>query len=768
MKNNIDDKYRDIISSLSGAKRITPDKGIREAYQCKCPCHDDREASLTVSLTDDAEKILLHCHAGCDNKDILAALGLTYTDICGNETELNCFSRLVWFYSSKAEWTDDKGAKHTGYGDGVKLVAEYPYYDEAGAYKYSKLRFEGGQIKGKLIRYYRIDRVNDEATACKSGHDKYLYNLPDFLRYRKSAEWVYIAEGEKDIETLRKVGNGFGCCITAGGVSDWKPEHAKYFKGLNVVILADNDKAGKQAAEKIKKDLRAYAYCIKVVVPSGEDHGDVTDYLTKEGGTSQSLKELIEAASCTYNCSVNIDDKGNPKGINAGILADQIAKNERHIIVRNQADDKDIFLRYEGGSYKEMNKPSIKALIKEYIPSAKVSDNLLNNVCNLLFATSDNVRKHEDINSDSTYINFRNGLYNRKTKQMEKHRPEILSTIQYDFDYVPDQELKHTNFDKYITDACTKADGSVDEDEIRIIQEYMGFIISNIPMSKLKKAMILWSRLGNSGKSVLIRLLCRILSIDRVATIKLKELTPDNRFILGTLPNCRLIACGDESNSNINDSSIFKSLTGGDPVKIEPKGKQGYSFEYKGGFAIACNGLPCFVDDKGNHLFDRLMILPFEHHITDDMKDAALDEKLAAEIPAIVSWAIEGLHRLIDNGYTFTKSKSSEMSKETYHKTMDNVYRFVTENYIITHKYDDRISKKDFDDAYHVWACQDETVKEVERKNLSVRMDALGITTSTGNTDIKRNVFVYRGIRQKEAADEDFTYCGNLADEIFK
>ena len=742
--------FNEVISKFDNPKRVKKGTGIKEAFQVRCPCHKDKENSLTVSLADNG-KPLFRCHAGCDTNAILEAVGLSWSDICVDDRKkLTCLERKAWYYGHEYEWTDDNGKNHKGYGDGVRVTAEYPYHNEFGNYQYSKLRFEGGAIPGKLIRYYTIDRVKDEATACKMSEvEKCLYRLPEFQKLKRHSEYAYITEGEKDCETLRKLGKWFGCVTTAGGASDWRSEYATYFKGLKVVIFQDNDNAGYNASETIRKDLKPYAHSVKIVIPSRLDHGDVTDYLDKEDGSVKSLRDLCSEVKEEYAPWVNVNKDGEPTSINAGILAECISENETYIIIRNPTDDKDILLLYQKGVYVPMNKPSIKAMIKEYVPAAKVSDNLLNNVCNLLFATQDHVHRIEDVNGDYRYINFRNGLYNINTKELNKHSPDVISAIQFPFNFNPDKHYRHEVFDKYITDLCSKPDGTVDEDEIKIIQEYIGFLISNIPMSRIKAAMVLWSTLGNSGKSVLIRLNCRIFGVDRVATIKLRELTPDNRFILGTLPNCRLIACGDESNSNVTDSSIFKSLTGGDPVKIEPKGKQGYSFEYKGGFVIACNGLPCFVDDKGNHLYDRLIILPCEHHITDDIKDASLDEKLAAEIPGIVMWALEGLHRLIDNGYRFTKSKSSELSKEAYHKAMDNVYRFVTENYVVTHEYNDRVSKKDFDDAYHRWACSDDSIKEVERKNLSARMEAIGITSGQGNIRDRRNVVVYRGIKEK-------------------
>ena len=42
------------------------------AYQARCPAHDDRRASLAIRSGDDG-RVLLHCHAGCDTRAVLDA-----------------------------------------------------------------------------------------------------------------------------------------------------------------------------------------------------------------------------------------------------------------------------------------------------------------------------------------------------------------------------------------------------------------------------------------------------------------------------------------------------------------------------------------------------------------------------------------------------------------------------------------------------------------------------------------------------------------------
>ena len=68
----------DIIGRFQGAKKI----GLK-SYQCHCPVHNDSKASLTV--TEEDNKILLHCHAGCETLDILRAVGLNEKDLFNNQ-----------------------------------------------------------------------------------------------------------------------------------------------------------------------------------------------------------------------------------------------------------------------------------------------------------------------------------------------------------------------------------------------------------------------------------------------------------------------------------------------------------------------------------------------------------------------------------------------------------------------------------------------------------------------------------------------------------
>lgn len=49
-------------------------------YTCKCPAHEDRTSSLTVTEKD-FDHLYLHCFAGCETIDILASVGMDWPDL---------------------------------------------------------------------------------------------------------------------------------------------------------------------------------------------------------------------------------------------------------------------------------------------------------------------------------------------------------------------------------------------------------------------------------------------------------------------------------------------------------------------------------------------------------------------------------------------------------------------------------------------------------------------------------------------------------------
>lgn len=697
------------------------------SYQCECPVHYDNKASLTLSEKNG--KILLHCHAGCATRDILEAVGLSFRDL-GELKQTSWRERLE---KSK----------------GKPIEAVYDYRDEKGMYLYSKVRFEG-----KDIRYITVDQANGQYSYCKLAGRATLYDLPVLLRAIQAGVEVYIVEGEKDVETLKKLGL---TATTAGGAQDWRRAYARYFTGAKVTVLPDNDKPGLRLKDEIVHDLKYFAHSVRWVITSQEEKGDVTDYLTKEGHTKEELLALIGAEKAKAAPWIYVDDKQRVK-INADLLADGISRGLPYLIVRRPEEDKDDFYIYEGGVYRKCNRNKVKSLIRRYVPVGMASDNLINNVYNLLLCQERNICTFRDMDTDETYINLKNGLYNLKTGSLEPHTPKLYSTLQLNCEYHPENNYRPV-FDRYMSDLCSDRDGRVDREKMAVIQEYVGLILSNVRVYRTKLCLVLWSLLGNSGKTQLLNLMGELLGTDKVANIPIQNMNEASKFALGNILGKRLISVGDQTGSEIRDSAMFKQLTGGDAVQVEQKNKQPYSYVFPGGIVIACNNLPGFQDDKGGHVFERLCIVPCVNTIEQDRRDGELLDKMLKERDAIFNWFLEGLHRLIQNRYKVTKSESCEQAVGEFRERLDTVYRFLVEYYTVTGNRADMVLKSDFDKKYTEWCLLNET-RPVSKQNIKDRMEANGCPVDKANLEGKRGVMVYRNLRGKDfesVTDEEYS-----------
>lgn len=59
--------------------RLSHVRPAGKGFVARCPAHEDRDPSL--SITETGDRVLLHCHAGCSTQDILDAIGLEWADV---------------------------------------------------------------------------------------------------------------------------------------------------------------------------------------------------------------------------------------------------------------------------------------------------------------------------------------------------------------------------------------------------------------------------------------------------------------------------------------------------------------------------------------------------------------------------------------------------------------------------------------------------------------------------------------------------------------
>ena len=422
--------------------------------------------------------------------------------------------------------------------------------------------------------------------------------------------------------------------------------------------------------------------------------------------------------------------------VNTGLLADHIRENFNYMIVRKQGFDNDFLYWFENGYYKRMSVNEFKGKIKGFIPVEIRKPNQWEETYKELITDRASIR-FDDLNKDSRYINVKNGLYNIDTKNLEEHTYEIKSTIQLNCSYLEGAAYP-TEWMKFI-----KMFSDNDENIENILQEWFGLTISNIKGSITKKCMALYGLRGNTGKTQYANMLIHLLGDENICSTAIQDFS--KTFGTGDIYGAKAIIIDDQTAANIADSSTFKSITGGGFIRCEIKGKQSFPYEFTGTLTFGCNDLPYFKGDKGDHVFERFLIIPCDNVIPEHQRVGNILEKFKPEADGIFLWGLKGLHRLIDNNYKFTQSDVCEAALEEYRCANDSLYNFIKENYIITGNRKDRVRKTELENEYQAWCLVNEK-QALEKRNIALRALKHGITSVKSSGDyyyqcVMRKVF---------------------------
>lgn len=700
------------LQSFKNVKQTAPNQ-----YICRCPAHFDKKSSLSISYNQIEDKIALHCHAGCATADILTEVGKTWADIMPTKEDAPAKPLKRWQ---------------------INLEAEYRYTDADGNYLYSKLRYEG-----KNIKYARI--IDGEKVSSGKGDiPGELYNLFGLKRAIEQGRTIYYVEGEKDVGTMKGLGL---TAVTAGGTGDWKKSFAKHFIGAHdVVIVSDNDAPGQDLARRVTADLRGTVFSITVVTPSSLKHGDVTDWIEDEDGSREKLFGLVDDAK-PINASW-VTDKGK---INPSLLADAILSQQHVVVARNPGTKADQVLWYRNGVYHVCSETEVQSEVDRYLPPYISNPSTLRQTSQMITVRAMAV-EYDRINADERYINVKNGLITIPEFQLIPHTPSLLSTVQLSCEYDP--SAKAPVWDKFKCDYCKDEDGILDEEMLRLDRMKAGIILSSIYGYRLKGAFVQYSVEGNTGKSVDCEILTYLLGQENTANVSFQDMSSD-RWATGRCWGKRLVVVGDQGKDSIKDSSTFKELTGGDSVSAELKGLQHFMYKFRGVILVSCNHLPVFEDDKGDHMSERLNFIHSRNVIAEEDRDIYLRDKLEKEASGILNWALDGLRDFIHNGNRLCSCGSSSALMDEYRKRYDTFYAFVSTCCEVTKSKSEYVRKAEFEDEYEQY-CIANDLTAISKRNIKDRAASQGIVLK-----YLHGTPVYRGIRFKaDTKPEDLQGTG--------
>ena len=485
-----------------------------------------------------------------------------------------------------------------------------------------------------------------------------------------NSELIIVVEGEVDAMSIYQATGGEFDVIATGGaaIKTFIKTLADYFTNViklpRILILFDNDKAGKKNAEKncarlIDRDFAAVAKYLA----NGSEKVDANDILTKQGDDklTEIINRIIVESQADFEEAERIieeNKKVNDSEAEGFIMTDDL---RRKIYFPGGTDsdngkrlaalfsDKVKFLTdenkwafYLGDVWEIHNSGSNKDVVHCTMAAADIiSANALTQeekkkaTAFKFFKTASPAITYfrgiksvkitrKDFDNHKMLLPVANGVIDLTTGERLDYTPELYLTKKCPVEY-KGKDYQSKLFDDFMQSILP------DEQTRRAVLRYLGYCLTG-KVSEEKALFILGN--GRNGKGTLMKILLTLL--DNYATSIRIEAFLQQKFKDGNsatpefakLDGCRLAVANEIPQNEKLDVAKFKDLTGGDkfsarklhaePVLIEPTHKLIFCGQY----------LPEIFNANDIGYNERLLVAKFPQQFTGDKCDPHLKDKL--------------------------------------------------------------------------------------------------------------------------------------------
>ena len=630
-----------------------------------------------------------------------------------------------------------------------QIVETYSYCDQAGSVIFQEVRTEP---KGFYFR--RPDGNGGWINNLSGVRARPVYRL----HHISGSSSVAVVEGPKDAETLWRL--GIPATTNPGGAGKWTQQHADQLRraGIKTVLaFRDNDEAGvAHAHEVIRTCLRAGLVVKDVQLPGlpplRARHGeDVTDWLQER--TPEELHQVIESAPNVEIPSDATIARGTrsrllesispASGPPASFKLTDLGNAER--LAAKFGDE----IRYveglgwlawtgqrwsgTGGEFEVLNRAglTVRAMYAEAATLHEADarerlakhahqseararlDAMVSLVKAKVWATLDGF----DI--DPYLLNVQNGTVDLQTGALRRHARADYITKLSPVCYEPGATAPTWN--RFLKEIMNGNDGLV-----RYLQRALGYSLTGLTTEQV---LFMLYGSGANGKSTLLRIWGEMLGDYAMQTptetlmVKREGAIPND---VARLVGARLVTAVEVSEGRRFDEALVKQVTGGDPVSARFLRQEFFQFTPAFKLFLAVNHKPSIRG--GDHaIWRRIRLIPFDVRIADAQQDRRLLEKLRAEFPGILAWAVEGCRAWQEEGLGVPAEVRA--ATDAYRTEEDTITEFIADCCHIGRALE--VYSSDLYSAYTVW-CTDAGEPCATQKKLG------GLLRERGFEDHKR------------------------------
>jgi putative DNA primase/helicase len=331
------------------------------------------------------------------------------------------------------------------------------------------------------------------------------------------------------------------------------------------------------------------------------------------------------------------------------------------------------------------------------------------------------VVRSDDFDRDVELLNCLSGVIDLRTGQVRPHKREQLITKLAPTHYDP--KLKPVRWLEFLNVAM-----GGNERMIAYLQRCVGYTLTG---RTDEAAIFIPYGSGNNGKSVFTWTLDQILG-DCACSAEPETLMTKRRDGSGPsgdvarLKGARLVRAAESEMGQRLNESLLQRMTGGE--RVVARYAYGNDFEFTPEFKIwmPTNHKPTVRGtDKG--IWRRLKLVPFEVDIPASLPSERrksrdqVQAELAAELPGILAWAVEGSRLWHQSGLQEPPEVTNATSE--YQQEMDALANFIAECCIVRDGL--RTRKQALYAAYRRW-CDDNNGTPLNDRNFGVRLGEKG------------------------------------------
>jgi putative DNA primase/helicase len=237
---------------------------------------------------------------------------------------------------------------------------------------------------------------------------------------------------------------------------------------------------------------------------------------------------------------------------------------------------------------------------------------------------------------------------------------------------------------------------------------------------------------GGNGKSTLLGSLQAMFgdySGTASAGLLISKGGNDHPTGLADLQGRRFVVSSETGESGKLNEEQVKSLTGGDTITARRMRQDFYQFQPVHQLYLQTNHKPR-VTGTDDGIWRRIRLIPFNVKFTGDRKDTSLPDKLKAELPGILTWAVMGWQWYQREGFGETP-EAVKAATDDYRESSDVIGEFLAECCTV----DKMLSAKagELYKRYTAWA-EEAGERAKSQREFGLRLTERGFTSARSNT----------------------------------